>query len=151
MFSKKGWFVLLSILALAIAEFILIVNKNMGVGCLLVFFQNIALPVLVTPILIEYKTFSIYKAPQLEWMLSSAIVGFIPTLSICIASYLDYYIGGGRERLDATANIKIPNTGEMILTDVISGILIVLCLTMLSALSGLFSRYWFKGTSKHKV
>lgn len=151
MLSKKGWYFLLLDLAFAVVEFFLIFNKAISVGCLLVFFQNLAIPIIATPFLIENKTFSIHQIPQLEWMFVSAIVGLIPTMSMSMASLISYYVNGDMEKLDALTGIFIPRNNEMLFVDIVSTIVVVLCLTTLSAFSGLFAKYWFQVPSKNKL
>jgi hypothetical protein len=136
MFAKKGWYIILFVLILAIIEAILIFNKIMVDNPLYTLIQNLLISIFVTPLLVDNFKLSIHQAPRLKWMVAAIIVSFLPTTATIMASVVNYFIDGGKG-LVSINNGTIPITIETTFL-IVSGLLFVLVFQILvSAIAGL--------------
>jgi hypothetical protein len=139
--TKKGWFIILSVLILAIIESILIFNKILVDNLLYSLVQNLLVSFFVTPLLIHNIKFSIRQTLQFDWMITSIIVGFFPITATSVTPIITFIIEGkGRPAVNGGI---VPFTIQTILIVLFGALLIWIFQIFVSAFAGLFARYCF--------
>jgi hypothetical protein len=89
---KKGWLILLFLLLLALVESILLFNKLLVDNLLYFLVQNLLISFFVTALLIHNVRFLIHQKPQIEWMTTGVIVGFLLTAATLVTPIINFII-----------------------------------------------------------
>lgn len=148
MFSQKGWLIIFLLLLFSIAESTLIFNNILVVNLFYLLIQNLVFSFSVTPLLVDNMEMSIHQMPQLKWMVTGVIAGFLPTTTMLITPIINF-IREGNGRVSVNNGI-VPFTIQTVLIVLLGTILVWGFQILVSAFAGLCARYLFDRSSKNR-